>query len=66
MTKFSKTTDSPEKFLSINYMHLYNMLQQQSLSLSENNDMYNESNDNSILKDTELHYKTLVEAFNQH
>lgn len=65
MTKFSKTVDSPEKFLSVNYMHLYNMLQQQSLSLAENNDLYSQSSDNSILKDTEMHYKTLVEAFNK-
>lgn len=65
MTKFSKTIKSPEKFLSINYLHLYNALQQQSLALMESNELYHETNDNSILKDTEAHYKTLVEAFNQ-
>jgi len=65
MTKFSKTLDSPEKFLSINYMHLYNMLEQQNLLLLEANEIGQMENDNPILKDTAFHYKTLVEAFNK-
>ncbi|SMN19542.1 similar to Saccharomyces cerevisiae YDR484W VPS52 Component of the GARP (Golgi-associated retrograde protein) complex [Maudiozyma saulgeensis] len=65
ITKFSKTLDSPEKFLSVNYMHLYNMLEQQNLLLSEANEIGQMENDNPILKDTAFHYKTLVEAFNK-
>ena len=65
MTKISKTLDSSEKFLSVNYMHLYNMLEQQNLSLLEINESSAITNDNAILRDTAFHYKTLVEAFNK-
>lgn len=65
MTKFSKTLKSSEKFLSVNYMHLYNMLEQQNLSLLEANEVGTISSDNAILRDTVFHYKTLVEAFNK-
>ncbi|KAG0655178.1 hypothetical protein C6P45_003145 [Maudiozyma exigua] len=65
MTKFSKTLKSSEKFLSVNYMHLYNMLEQQNLSLLEANEVSTISTDNAILRDTVFHYKTLVEAFNK-
>lgn len=65
MTKISKTLDSSEKFLSVNYMHLYNMLEQQNLSLLEINESSAITSDNAILRDTVFHYKTLVEAFNK-
>lgn len=68
MTRISKLTKNPEKFLSINYLYIYNSLQQQSLSLSGTNEVKETSgkkDDMSIMQETEYHFKTLVEAFNQ-
>lgn len=68
MTKISKMTNNPEKFLSINYLYIYNALQQQSLAMSdptEENDKTLNQNDMTIMEETEHHFKTLVEAFNQ-
>ncbi|CAI4057810.1 hypothetical protein SUVZ_02G5890 [Saccharomyces uvarum] len=83
MTKCSKKTKSPERFLTTNYMYLYNNLQQLHLQLNMtdsstqnydfnstgnvNTDATDENEDNSgvplIIRETENHFKTLVEAF---
>lgn len=83
MTKCSKKTKSPERFLATNYMYLYNNLQQLHLHLNINdsdaqnynfdsaenvgtkvaNDDDNDSSVPLIIRETENHYKTLVEAF---
>lgn len=69
MTKFSKITKSAEKFLSINYLYLYNSLQQQnnlSAHTIDNEILYNKSknvNKLSVLQEIELHFETLVKAY---
>lgn len=83
MTKCSKKTKSPERFLATNYMYLYNNLQQLHLHLNINdsdaqnynfdsaenvgtkvaNDDDNDSSVPLIIRETENHFKTLVEAF---
>ncbi|CAI4056606.1 hypothetical protein N7582_000658 [Saccharomyces uvarum] len=83
MTKCSKKTKSPERFLTTNYMYLYNNLQQLHLQLNMtdsstqnydfnstenvNTDATDENEDDSgvplIIRETENHFKTLVEAF---
>ena len=83
MTKCSKKTKSPERFLTTNYMYLYNNLQQLHLQLNMtdsntqnydfnstenvNTDAIDENEGNSgvplIIRETENHFKTLVEAF---
>lgn len=66
MTKFSKMTKSSEKFLSINYLYLYNSLQQQNLSMGgiDTDAAVDSPEEISILKEIEMHFKTLVEAYN--
>lgn len=61
MTKLSKLSKEPEKFLSVNYLYILNSLQQQLLSLQENE----VTEKDSIIKETENHFMTLVEAYNQ-
>lgn len=71
MTKFSKMTKSAEKFLSINYLYLYNSLQQQNNLSMHNSDNNNEEmfdngkdiNECSVLREIELHFETLVNAY---
>ena len=83
MTKCSKKTRSPERFLTTNYMYLYNNLQQlhlhlnvsdsnaqnheygsaENLNIDGTNDDENGSNIPLIIRETENHFKTLVEAF---
>ncbi|CAL9732610.1 vacuolar protein sorting-associated protein 52 [Monosporozyma unispora] len=72
MTKFSKMTKSAEKFLSINYLYMYNSLQHQNLSQdnagSEDkfiDDDKDTSKETPIRQELELHFKNLVEAYNQ-
>lgn len=61
MTKCSKKSKSPERLLATNYMYLYNVLQQQHLALRDT-----ESDSLPlIVKETEDHFKTLVEAFSK-
>ena len=66
MTKIGKSTKSPERFLSINYLYIYNSIQQQHLSLLSSNELYQSEDENPILGETEKHYETLVKAFNQY
>ncbi|EJS42179.1 vps52p [Saccharomyces arboricola H-6] len=83
MTKCSKKTKSPERFLTTNYMYLYNILQQLHLHLNiSDSDAQNYNPDSTegantettdddendsgiplIIRETENHFKTLVEAF---
>ncbi|CAI4059456.1 Vps52p SKDI_04G6860 [Saccharomyces kudriavzevii IFO 1802] len=83
MTKCSKKTKSPERFLTTNYMYLYNNLQQlhlhlnisdsdaqnynfdsaESVNAKANDDDENNSGVPLIIRETENHFKTLVEAF---
>lgn len=72
MTKFSKMTKSAEKFLSINYLYLYNSLQHHNLSqdiTKSEDEITGDDKDTTkempIRKEMELHFKTLVEAYNQ-
>lgn len=66
MTKCSKKTKSPEKFLAINYMYLYNALQQQDASAS-NGSFDGDSPETTplIIQETRSHLKGLVEAFSR-
>ncbi|QLG74998.1 hypothetical protein HG535_0H03250 [Zygotorulaspora mrakii] len=59
MTKCSKKTKSPERMLATNYMYLYNSLQHQHTTLQ----IYDSASLPLILKETEDHFKALVEAF---
>lgn len=71
MTKFSKMTKSAEKFLSVNYLYLYNSLQKQnnlSMYIIDNNNeiLSNKSehaNELTILEEIEMHFETLVKAY---
>ncbi|CCF59166.1 hypothetical protein KAFR_0G01320 [Kazachstania africana CBS 2517] len=65
MTRSSKQAVSPEKFLSVNYLYVLNSLQQQTLSLDRNDLDSNKNFEQSIIKETQDHFMTLVEAFNQ-
>ncbi|CCH59077.1 hypothetical protein TBLA_0B02350 [Henningerozyma blattae CBS 6284] len=62
MTKCSKKSSSPERFLATNYLYLYNALQQKILRMDED-----ETGDSMplIIKETEEHYSTLVRAFSE-
>ncbi|CCK72574.1 Vps52p KNAG_0K02110 [Huiozyma naganishii CBS 8797] len=61
MTKISKLTKAPEKFLSINYLYVYNSLQQQSLTLND----AEKDGGQFTMRENEGHFKALVEAYNQ-
>ncbi|CCD22857.1 Vps52p NDAI_0A07030 [Naumovozyma dairenensis CBS 421] len=81
MTKCSKSTQSPERFLSLNYLYLYNILLKQRLETQHDEDDINEKNEQVesidtesermpdfvplILKETEKHFKALVEAYSK-
>lgn len=79
MTKCSKVTSSPERFLSLNYLYLYNILQKQHLAIQDDeareefDDTLDTSNDSNIkldntpliFKETEDHFKILVEAYSK-
>lgn len=82
MTKISKTTKSPEKFLAVNYLYLYNLMQQQKLTHLTEESMLSpvvqqgtfdqqigeQQSNNAVpllIKETEDHFKSLVEAFNK-
>lgn len=61
MTKCSKKTSSPERMLATNYMFLYNNLEHQNLNLQGQA----EHQLPPVVKETEDHFKALVEAFNR-
>lgn len=61
MTKCSKKTKSPERMLTTNYMYLYNSLQHQHLVLQ----ITDSTPLPLIMKETEEHFKTLVEALSK-
>lgn len=62
MTKCSKKTKSPERFLATNYLYLYNVLQQKILKMDHDGDRNLLP---LILRETEEHYSLLVRAFSE-
>lgn len=61
MTKCSKKTNAPERMLATNYMFLYNTLEHQNLNLQGKADRELPS----VVKETEDHFKALVEALSR-
>lgn len=61
MTKCSKKTSSPERMLATNYMFLYNTLEHQNLNLQGQADRELPS----VVRETEDHFKALVEALSK-
>lgn len=61
MTKCSKKTSSPDRMLATNYLFLYNTLEHQNLNLQGHEDHELPS----VVKETEDHFKALVEALNR-
>lgn len=59
MTKCSKRVKSPERFLATNYIFLYNTIQHQHIHESDSEELP------MIVKETEDHFKALVEAFSR-
>ncbi|GCE97258.1 hypothetical protein ZYGM_004721 [Zygosaccharomyces mellis] len=61
MTKCSKKTNAPERMLATNYMFLYSTLEHQNLNLQGKADRELPS----VVKETEDHFKALVEALSR-
>lgn len=58
MTKCSRKTNSPDRMLATNYMYLYSTLEHQNLTLEDQGVPF-------IVKETENHFKALVEALSK-